>query len=237
MWPFKKTKTPLAQSGIFDGFIDWHSHLIPGVDDGVKKLDETLEILSLMESLGYRRLYLTPHIMEEIPNTPSDLKERYKSLCSSYSGPIELRLGAENMLDYLYTKRLQEGDVLQIEPSRQWLLVETSFINPPIGLDDIISNTFSAGHFPLLAHPERYRYMNENDYRKYKQRGVLFQLNLPSLVGFYGPEAKAKAEFILERGWYDRMGTDTHNLHSLRSIISAPISLRLLPLLEPLRKD
>ena len=237
MWPFKKKNIKLAESGIFDGFIDWHCHLLPGVDDGVKEQEETFEILSLMESLGFKKVYLTPHIMEEIPNTPSDLKERFSKLCEAYTGSLELHLGAEHMIDFLYTKRVAEGNVLQIEPTRQWLLVETSFINPPMGLDDIIAKTFSAGHFPLLAHPERYCYMRESQYKSLKQRGVLFQLNLPSLAGMYGPEAKAKAEYILEKGWYDRIGTDTHSMRVFSTMVDSSVSRRLVPNLLQLRQD
>ena len=69
MWPFKRKKISLEQSGTLRGFTDCHSHILPGVDDGVKTLRESLAILAKYEDLGISDLWLTPHIMEDIPNT------------------------------------------------------------------------------------------------------------------------------------------------------------------------
>ena len=74
MWLFKK-KIRLKDSGFFQGFIDWHCHLLPGVDDGVQTMEESLQILSFYEQLGVSEVWLTPHIMEDIPNTTEGLKD------------------------------------------------------------------------------------------------------------------------------------------------------------------
>lgn len=113
MWFFKK-RVSLKDSGIFDGFTDWHSHILPGVDDGVQTMDESLEILHLYEELGVKTVWLTPHIMEDIPNTTAYLRERFAELKAAYDGRIELHLAAENMLDNLFEERLENNDLLPL---------------------------------------------------------------------------------------------------------------------------
>ena len=110
MWPFTK-RTSLADSGIFRGFTD--CHLLPGVDDGVQTMEETLRILSLYEELGVTEVWLTPHIMEDMPNTTASLKARFKALEAAYQGNIGLHLAPENMLDNLFEERLEQNDLFQ----------------------------------------------------------------------------------------------------------------------------
>ncbi len=94
VWPFKK-RILLKDSGIFEGFTDWHSHILPGVDDGVRTMEEALEILRLYEGLGVKTVWLTPHIMEDTPNTTAHLRERFAELQAAYTGPITLHPAAE----------------------------------------------------------------------------------------------------------------------------------------------
>ena len=106
MWPFSSRQS-LFSIGIFNGFTDCHSHILPGVDDGVKHIEESLEILQRYEEMGIRSVWLTPHIMEDIPNTTDGLRARFDVLRSAYKGPVELHLGAENMIDTLFENRLK----------------------------------------------------------------------------------------------------------------------------------
>lgn len=209
----------LAGSQLFQGFTDWHCHLLPGVDDGVQTLDETLRLLALYEQLGVSEVWFTPHIMEDIPNTPQKLQERFGRVARAYQGSIALHLAAEHMLDPLFEKRLQTNSVLPIGNGRNHLLVETSCFNPPVGLQELLQGVLAKGYYPLLAHPERYVYMDKKDYRALKALGVRFQLNLPALVGAYGREVQARAVHLLATGSYDAVGTDTHSLHAFRHII------------------
>ena len=101
MWPFRKTVT-LAQSGILKGMTDCHSHLLPGIDDGVETLNESLEILAEMERLGVRKVWFTPHVMEDIPNETAALQQKFRELKQSYKGTMKLNLAAEYMLDNLF---------------------------------------------------------------------------------------------------------------------------------------
>ncbi len=218
MWPFTK-RTSLADSGIFRGFTDWHCHLLPGVDDGVQTMEETLRILSLYEELGVTEVWLTPHIMEDMPNTTASLKARFKALEAAYQGNIGLHLASENMLDNLFEERLEQNDLLSLGKGGKHLLVETSYFNPPMGLNNILLRIKSKGYVPVLAHPERYVYMDENNYRALKDMNVLFQLNLFSLVGAYGTGIRKKAGWLMKNGFYDLAGSDTHSLAVLEAAI------------------
>ncbi len=209
MWPFSR-KVSLAQSGILQGFTDCHSHLLPGVDDGVQTLAESLDILALMERQGICKLWLTPHIMEDYPNQPADLRVKFAKLKAAYQGPIQLELAAEHMLDHLFEERLAADDVLPLEEGKHFLLVETSYFNPPMDLEHMLQRIQTKGYYPLLAHPERYVYMDKNRYRKLREMGIDFQLNLPSLMGGYGKEVQQKARWLLKQGWYTLCGSDTH---------------------------
>lgn len=219
MWCFRK-RIPLKDSGIFEGFTDWHSHILPGVDDGVQTMQESLQVLSHYEELGISEVWLTPHIMEDISNRTEDLKQRFMELNAAYQGKITLHLAAENMLDNLFEERLAKNDLLPLGKEGKHLLVETSYFNPPMGLNNILLRIKSKGYVPVLAHPERYVYMDESDYRQLKGMNVLFQLNLSSIVGGYGSEVKKKAEWLLKNGFYDLTGSDTHCLAAWETTIA-----------------
>lgn len=221
MWPFNR-KYSLADSGVFRGLTDWHSHILPGVDDGVQTMDEALEILTLYEELGVKVVWLTPHIMEEMPNTTGHLKERFAELQAVYEGSVRLYLAAEYMLDNLFRERLEANDLLPLGEDADCLLVETSCYGPPMDLSNILGHIRSAGYHPVLAHPERYTYMDSGDYAGLKAKDVRFQINLLSLAGFYGKEARKRAQDMLEREWVDAWGTDIHGLQPFRDAIKIP---------------
>ena len=209
MWFFNNVKK-LGKSGMLDGFTDWHSHILPGVDDGIKTMDESLETLDAYEAHGVKKVWLTPHVMEDSPNTTQRLRDRFEDLKKEYKGNIELALASENMLDSLFEERLEQKDFLPIGVNHDHLLVETSYVNQPYGMEDMIEGVFAMGLTPILAHPERYRYMNEKDYRKWKKRGVLFQCNYISIVSGYGETARKKLEWMLKEGMVDMIGSDMH---------------------------
>lgn len=206
-------KYPLVSQ--LKGFTDYHSHILFGVDDGVKTLEVSLEVLKRYEEIGIAEVWCTPHIMEDIPNTTEALRARFAELCAAYQGPIRLHLAAENMMDQLFEERLERKDLLPLGEDGNRLLVETSYFTPPMGMNDILRRIKTKGYFPVLAHPERYVYMDNNKYRTLKEMEILFQLNLSSLVGGYGPEAQDKSMWLLKKGYYDLVGSD---LHSMRNI-------------------
>lgn len=223
MW-LLSNKVLVKDSGLLEGFCDYHSHLLPGVDDGVQEMAETLGILSLWEGVGIKEVWLTPHMMEDIPNTPADLTQQFEKLKATYTGSIRLHLASENMMDRLFMDRLEKCDLLPIGDKEAHLLVETSYYNPPMDMEAIINRVKEKDYVPLLAHPERYQYMDMADYHRWKQKGVLLQLNVPSLIGAYGPVVQKKAKLLLEEGMYDYCGTDTHSLSSAELFLDSLIN-------------
>lgn len=218
MWPFRKKQT-LEESGFFRGFTDWHSHILPGVDDGVQTMEEALQILAEYERLGIKEVWLTPHIMEDIPNTTCHLRNRFAELQVAYGGHVTLHLAAENMLDKLFEERLEQNDLIPLGKDVKHLLVETSYFNPPIGLQNILLRIKAKGYYPVLAHPERYLYMEDDDYKRLKSMNIKFQLNLFSLHGLYGKDVQQKAYKLKKVGMYDYSGSDLHSLETLKTVL------------------
>lgn len=199
--------------------VDWHSHLLPGVDDGVKTLGETLAVLQRYDDAGVKDVWFTPHIMEDIPNTTQRLKEVFGTVEEVFKGNAKLHLAAEYMLDGLFDERLNSNDLLPLgNAGEPRLLVETSCFHRPLGLAETIENIKIKGYTPVLAHPERYIYMSRDDYRALKDAGVLFQLNLLSASGHYGKDAKEKASWLRKNGLDDLIGTDLHSCRTLERI-------------------
>ena len=215
MWPFS-SKYNLLQSGIFNGWTDRHSHILPGVDDGIQSVKDSLAILTMYEQMGVKKVWLTPHIMEDCPNTPEKLKVRFEELESAYQGKIELSLSAENMMDGLFVKRLEQGILMPYGDNQNELLIETSYVQPPMGMEGILRDMRKAGYIPVLAHPERYLYMDAEKYENIKEMGVKFQLNVTSLIGVYGNQVKERAEYLLNEGYYNYSGSDAHSYHAIQ---------------------
>ena len=199
MFGFFSSRTSLHDTGLMKGFTDNHSHILYGVDDGVGTKEEALSILSLMEDEGVKTVWCTPHFMEDVPNKTSDIREKFETLKSEWAGSIELKLASENML------------------------VETSTWAAPMDFWDMIDSILVAGIKPVVAHPERYRYMQMKDYKRLVDMGAELQLNLPSIIGVYGDNVSRKAEAILDKGWYSMVGTDCHRFRALESQLSCKI--------------
>ena len=219
MWPFQSKVKSLRDSGLLNGVTDWHSHILPGVDDGIKTMEDSLKALAAMEKLGVKDLWLTPHIMEDCPNETKDLRKRFEELNLAYNGKMRLHLAAENMLDNLFEDRLEGNDLLPLGETGNHLLVETSYFNPPMNMTRMLEQVMAKGYCPVLAHPERYRYMDEIDYERLKEMGVLFQANYFSLVGGYGNTARKKLEWLLKKNMVDLMGSDLHRNQVLEHLI------------------
>lgn len=191
------------------------------MDDGVRTLEESLKILTLMEEAGVRKLWCTPHIMEDVPNKTQDLKDRFEQLKEAWKGSVELELASENMIDNLFVERLAKKDFLLHGENK--LLVETSTWAAPLDFWNIIDNILDAGYIPIIAHPERYGYMKMEDYSRLMEKGALLQMNLASIIGVYGETVAKRAQNMLSKGMYSMTGTDCHRFRALEGQVACKI--------------
>ena len=196
--------------------VDIHSHLLPGLDDGVKSIEETVYILKIMQSLGYKKIITTPHVMSDrYPNSEQEILsklEATKDLIVKHQLDIELDAAAEYYLDESLMSKLSKKEKL-LTFGNNYLLFETSFFNKPAFLEEAVFNMNTQGYEPILAHPERYNYLLDNKklLEKLKNMNLLFQMNILSLAGFYSAESKKFALKLLKDKQIDFVGTDCHN--------------------------
>ena len=212
-------RTSVLDSGLLKGAVDQHSHILYGLDDGVKTQEDSLAILRFLEEQGVSEVWFTPHVMEDVPNTTEGILARFEELKAVYDGGLQLHVAAEYMIDTLFEERLSRRDLL--EHGEEVVLVETSAIAPPFNLWVVLEQMLKAGYRPLIAHPERYRYMEPDDYRELHNMGCLMQMNLPSIVGFYGESARQRANYLLDKGWYRMVGSDCHRFKVIQAQYAA----------------
>ncbi len=222
----------LLKSSLFNDFADHHSHILPGVDDGVQKLEESLQILEWYKELGITSVTFTPHIMELFPNNNREtLQKAFADFTSHYNGDIKLSLAAEYMLDSKFEEHLEGGDLLTLFDD--YVLVECSYMQASNRFFDLVETTINRGYHVVIAHPERYLYLSTADYAKLKEMGAIFQLNLLSILGGYGKSIKERAKSLLKLSYYDLIGTDIHAIGYYKKIISkAEIPKKVLKQLE-----
>ena len=209
----------LLESGLLKGAVDQHSHILYGLDDGVKTQEDSLAILRFLEEQGVSEVWFTPHVMEDVPNTTEGIRARFEELKSVYRGGLRFHLAAEYMIDTLFEERLAARDLLT--HGNDTVLVETSAVAPPINLWEVLETMRKAGYRPLIAHPERYRYMEKADYKRLHDMGCVLQMNLPSIVGFYGESARERALDLLDKGWYSMVGSDCHRYRAIQAQYAA----------------
>ncbi len=196
---------------------DIHSHLLAGIDDGVKSLEQSEEIIRYFRQLGYKKLITTPHIISDAyPNTPEIIKEKLSELrqhLQKVNVEVEIEAAAEYYLeDYVF--RLIEHDKEVLTFGQKHFLFETNFLTEPLSLKEFIFMANVKGYKPVLAHPERYQYMYHNIEKAGDliDRGVLLQVNINSIVGHYGKEVQSVAKKLIDRGWVHLLGSDCHHM-------------------------
>jgi len=194
---------------------DLHSHLIPHIDDGAQSLKESLDLLQRLENIGYRRCIITPHVMADSYRNSTERilteLDKLRKYAETFGIKIELHAAAEYYLDEELLHRLKIGDILSVGSG--YLLFETSYYASPLNLEEAIYEIAASGYRPLLAHPERYRYVQDPEefYGRLREQGVSFQVNINSFGGHYGSDAYRKARWLSEKGWIDFLGSDLHH--------------------------
>jgi len=210
----KKTEASLP-------FIDIHSHLLPGLDDGVQSFEEAEVIIRQFQKLGYKKLITTPHVMSDFfKNSNETILAKHLELTrwlESKEIPIEIQAAAEYYLDEELIKKI-EADIPLLTFGNNYLLFETNFMNEPLNLKEFIFLVTTKGYRPVFAHPERYLYIQSN-FSKAEDllnRGLLFQLNISSISGYYSKSAQTIAQKLIDKGWIHLLGSDCHNLQHVK---------------------
>lgn len=221
MFFFRKKETPPANFSFLNA--DIHSHLIPGIDDGAKTLEESLTLIRGLREMGFRKLITTPHILTEMYRNGRQTilpgLETLREALRRENIDVQIDAAAEYMMDDGFAAILREGDLLTLSGNR--VLVEMGFINPPPQLHDYLFRLQTKGYRPLLAHPERYLFLKErfSDYERLREVGCEFQLNLLSLSGYYGKPVRDTALKLLKNGMVDFLGTDLHHEKHLENLL------------------
>lgn len=204
---------------------DFHSHLIPGIDDGARTIEDSLAMIRQFKELGFKKIITTPHIQDEFyKNTPEIILnglEKVRSAMNEAGIDIQLEAAAEYLLDDGFEEKMKSGQLMTF--GKKHILVELSYFSPHPNLLSFIFELQLEGYQVILAHPERYSYWF-NSLQKFdelKNRGVLFQLNTVSLSGHYGSEVKKTAEKLIDQGMYEFTGSDMHNQNYMNSFIKA----------------
>jgi tyrosine-protein phosphatase YwqE len=194
---------------------DVHSHFIPGIDDGAKTIDDSIQLITAMYHLGYKKVITTPHIMSDyFKNTPEIILgglEKVRTALKQNRIPIEITAAAEYYLDFDFERKLNEEKLLTFGDN--YLLFEISYMNAPANLEHVVFKMQSLGYKPVLAHPERYNYWHRefNKYEKLVDKGVLLQMNINSLTGYYSMSTKKIAEKLIEKNMISLVGSDCHH--------------------------
>lgn len=194
-----------------------HSHLLPGLDDGVQSFEDSLAIINRMISFGYTKIITTPHIISDAyRNSPETILPKLaelKSFLTERNIQIEIEAAAEYYLDEALMQKISNDEPL-LTFGKKTLLFETNFLNESIFLKEFIFSATTKGYRLILAHPERYIYLQHNlsKAQDLLDRGVLFQINLISLTGYYSKEARILAEKLINKGLVHFLGTDCHTV-------------------------
>ncbi|WP_282056677.1 tyrosine-protein phosphatase [Maribacter luteus] len=237
MFDFFKKKNFLVD--YLEGFIDIHNHILPGIDDGSKNVDESIELIQGFGEIGVTDFIATPHIMNNYyPNDPKSIKEALivvkNELIQHKLKDVSIRAAAEHMIDDNFEAILERDEIMPL--GGNYLLVEMSYLQASINFEEALEKIRQKGYFTILAHPERYLYLHSKmgSHKAYKKQGVLYQLNLLSLSKYYGKEVQQMAMKLLSKGLIDFAATDVHNKRQLNSLKEVQVDTKTLELLKPI---
>ena len=220
---FSFFKSPAYSSNNNPFCVDIHSHLLPKIDDGVQSLKESIELIKKFKLLGYTKLITTPHVISDFyPNNREIITNKLQSVQNALKEnniEISIEAGAEYYVDMTFLELIEEQNLITF--MNHYVLFETSYHEKPIILEHVISSLLENGYIPVLAHPERYRYLHQNieNYKHLKAQGVLFQVNAKSLYDHSKVEYKIALKLI-KLGLVDFVGSDAHRMRDLKKLES-----------------
>ena len=211
----KKNKAP--EKPVAELTTDIHSHFIPAIDDGSQSMEETLHLLEQMQALGYKKVITTPHTMaNSYDNTPEIILgglEKVKKAIKKEGLAVEIEAATEYYLDDTFMARLEQKEEL-LTFGDNYVLIETGFINEPPELKEASFLLTMQGYKMVLAHPERYLYLIQNEQllEEIIDRNIILQLNIVSLTGCYSKPVQKFAERLVDMGVVQMAGSDCHNM-------------------------
>lgn len=233
MFKLFSRKQPVVTKGDFSQLkVDMHSHLLPGIDDGSRNIETSLQLIKGLTSLGYTKLITTPHIMWDMyKNTRDGILNKLELLQEAVNKDgiaVEIHAAAEYFLDDHVEELLKTNQPL-LTISGNMVLVEFSLAHAPMGLKELLFEMQMKGYQPVIAHPERYIYLanNKEFYDELKEADCLFQLNSLSLAGYYGKSVQELANHLIKKGYYNLIGTDLHHQRHLEALQNAQLSQAL----------
>ncbi len=221
MFSFFKSQSKLIDLSFLS--VDMHSHLLPALDDGASSLSDSIFLINELHALGYKKLICTPHVLSGIyDNTTDKIKTALALLNNELQNqniPVEIAAAAEYMVDFDFELMVDKKLPL-LTFGKNYVLIEMSYVGASPNIEKVIFNLRVAGYVPVIAHPERYNYYHKQFkyYYELKERGCLLQLNLLSLMGYYGGYVKKIAEQLLHNQMIDFIGTDLHHQQHLMAI-------------------
>lgn len=235
MLSFFKSKAYLKDL-IPENHIDIHSHLLPEIDDGAQNIEDTIYLVTELKKIGFQQCITTPHVMKNVwENTYASITAKLEKTNIDLEHnklTMPLKAAAEYLLDANFVELFKHEPLLTLKDN--YVLVELSYLSPPIQLYDILFELQIEGYKPVLAHPERYSFYfhNFSEYRKLKNLGCLFQLNLLSTIGYYGGEVAMIAEKLLKKGLIDFVGSDVHHKNHVDGFSKKILTNDALPIRE-----
>jgi tyrosine-protein phosphatase YwqE len=210
--------------------IDLHSHLIPGIDDGAKTMEDSIDLIRGLSALGFKKIITSPHIMSGgYDNTPEIIlngRDKVRQAIKENNIDVEFDAWAEYYLDETIMPKIENRELLTM--GDKYVLVELSYLMKSNNSTSYFYNMITHGYKIILAHPERYPYFHNDsleDYISLKDQGIFFQLNIASLTGTYGSAARRIGEKLIDENLIDFVATDLHNekhLNYIRESVKLP---------------
>lgn len=204
---------------------DMHSHLLPGLDDGLQEIEQTIAFMQELREIGYKKLICTPHILSDVyPNSPETILpklELVRSALNENNVDIQVEAAAEYMVDIEFEDYVNAGKPL-LTFGKNLILIEMSYAAVSNNIENVIFNLRMKGLQPVLAHPERYNYYfgDLEKFQRFIDLGCYLQINILSLLGYYGDAAKNTAQNLLKKNMVTLVGTDMHHENHLNGLIA-----------------
>lgn len=208
---------PTLKELIPKGFVDIHSHILPGIDDGAKDLHESIELIKKMKELGFSKIIGTPHTYSGLhENTKKSIENSFNLIKRELDISINIGYASEYLIDVTVVDKAKKKSLITLKDNL--VLIEMSFAGPPTDLLEMIFQIRLHNYIPVLAHPERYRFWfnDKSKFKKLKKMGCKFQINLFSLIGYYGNDITSFSETLLKDKMIDFVGTDIHRLNQIK---------------------